>query len=67
MVAWDDSTICELTHPPLTAVGHDIVEHGATVARALFDVIDGASPTKLLASTPSLVVRGTTGRPKRRR
>ena len=63
IVAWDDSNLCELTYPPLSAVNHDVVHHGATVARTLFEVIDGAKPAQHLDSVPKLVVRGTIAAP----
>ena len=35
IVAWDDSTLCELVHPALTALRRDIPAAGATAARML--------------------------------
>jgi DNA-binding LacI/PurR family transcriptional regulator len=61
IIAWDDSVLCEHTFPKLTALSHDVVAFGAHVARRLFDVIDGAAPAAFLDSTPSLIVRGSTG------
>jgi DNA-binding LacI/PurR family transcriptional regulator len=63
LVAWDDSTLCRITHPPLTAMGHDVVAYGAEVARRLFGRLAGEEPVAALAGTPALRVRGSSGRP----
>lgn len=65
MVAWDDSTLCRLTHPTLTAMSHNIVAYGAEVTQRLFDLLDGALPAAHLYSTPALVVRESSGPPNR--
>ena len=39
--AWDDSLICQVVHPPLTAVSRDIVEYGIAAGRHLLAAIDG--------------------------
>ncbi|MBH0008394.1 LacI family DNA-binding transcriptional regulator [Salinibacterium sp. SWN1162] len=61
IIAWDDSALCQVTYPALTAVSHDVIALGAHVARRLFDLIDGAHPDAHLDSVPQLVIRGTTG------
>lgn len=63
VVAWDDSTLCRITHPPLTAIGHDVVGYGAAVAERLFDLLDGQDPSAVLAATPSLRLRGSSAPP----
>jgi DNA-binding LacI/PurR family transcriptional regulator len=60
VLAWDDSTLCEITHPQLSAMSHDVMGLGAHVARRLFDLLEGAPPAAHLDSTPRLVVRGST-------
>ncbi len=62
MIAWDDSPLCEVSYPPLSAMGHDVVAFGAHVARRLFDVAHGAEPGSFIDSTPTLRSRGTTSR-----
>ncbi|MEW1718124.1 LacI family DNA-binding transcriptional regulator [Streptomyces sp. NPDC093109] len=62
LVAWDDSLLCRLVTPGLTALGHDIVALGAHAARRLLDVIDGAAPSTHQDATPTLRVRASTGR-----
>ncbi|WP_141399184.1 LacI family DNA-binding transcriptional regulator [Curtobacterium sp. 'Ferrero'] len=61
VVAWDDSVGCQLAEPALTAAAHDIRAFGADTARAFLDVLGGAPPTSLLAETPTLVVRASSG------
>lgn len=42
IVAWDDSPLCRLVHPALTALGRDIPAYGAHAARHLLAVIGGS-------------------------
>lgn len=63
VLAWDDSALCEITHPQLSAMSHDVMGSGAHVATRLFDLLDGAPPAAYLDSTPRLVVRGSTAPP----
>jgi DNA-binding LacI/PurR family transcriptional regulator len=63
IVAWDDSTLCRITHPTLTAMSHDIVAYGGKVANHLFDLLDGAEPAAHLNSTPTLQIRGSSAPP----
>ena len=65
LVAWDDSTLCRITHPTLTAMSHNIVAYGAEVAQRMFDLLDGAKPAAHLYSTPALLVRESSGPPPR--
>lgn len=65
LLAWDDSQLCRLTHPPLSAMSHDVHQFGAEVARALFGVIEGTHQEALQVATPALTPRGSTGPPRR--
>ncbi|OKK16024.1 LacI family transcriptional regulator [Streptomyces sp. CB00455] len=65
LLAWDDSQLCRLTHPPLSAMSHDVHRFGEQVARALFGVIAGTHSGALQVPTPSLTIRGSTGPPGR--
>jgi DNA-binding LacI/PurR family transcriptional regulator len=65
LLAWDDSELCEITHPTLSALSHDVMAFGAHVARRLFDLLDGAEPAAHLDSTPVLVERQSTAPPRR--
>lgn len=59
LLAWDDSQLCRLTRPTLSAMSHDVHGFGADVARTLFDVIAGDGASHPVA-TPVLVPRGST-------
>ncbi|HEY3556204.1 MAG TPA: LacI family DNA-binding transcriptional regulator [Kribbella sp.] len=63
LVAWDDSPLCRITHPTLTALSHNVVGYGAEATRRLFDVLAGAHPQSHLYSTPLLTIRESSGRP----
>jgi len=63
ILAWDDSPLCEMTHPQLSAMSHDVMGYGAHVGRRLFELIEGTAPAAYLDSTPTLRVRGSTAPP----
>ncbi|MET9801789.1 LacI family DNA-binding transcriptional regulator [Streptomyces sp. NPDC006368] len=60
LLAWDDSQLCRLTHPTLSAMSHDVHHFGTEVARTLFKVIEGTHTGSLQVPTPSLTPRGST-------
>ncbi|SIN37346.1 LacI family DNA-binding transcriptional regulator [Micromonospora cremea] len=66
IVAWDDSPLCRLVHPPLTALGRDIPAYGAHAARQLLAVIAGQPATRVQDETPHLTPRGSTAPPRSR-
>ncbi|MEV7393129.1 LacI family DNA-binding transcriptional regulator [Streptomyces sp. NPDC091215] len=59
LLAWDDSQLCRLTHPTLSAMSHDVHGFGADVARTLFE--EGGSHA---VATPVLTPRGSTAPPR---
>ncbi len=61
IVAWDDSVLCGLVHPPLTAVSLDIPAYGAAVARRLLDLVSGLPVESGCNATPVLSPRASTG------
>ncbi|AGZ45204.1 LacI family DNA-binding transcriptional regulator [Actinoplanes friuliensis] len=63
IVAWDDSPVCGLVHPPLTALTRDIVAYGSHAARLLLAVIGGEQVGSRLDEPAHLVVRGSTAPP----
>lgn len=63
VLAWDDSDLCTITHPQLSALSHDVMAFGAHVGRRLFDLLDGAECAAHLDSTPVLVERESTAPP----
>ncbi|WP_434743141.1 LacI family DNA-binding transcriptional regulator [Micromonospora sp. SH-82] len=64
IVAWDDSPLCRLVHPPLTALGRDIPAYGAHAARALLAVVAGGPATGAQDETAHLTPRGSTAPPR---
>ena len=61
VVAWDDSPLCQLLHPPLTAVSLDVAAYGAEVARRLVDLAAGRPVESACYATAVLSPRGSTG------
>ena len=66
VVAWDDSALCGLVRPALTAVRPPIAERGAEAVRMLLDVIAGVEVAHRATDDAVLVPRDTTGPPRRR-
>jgi DNA-binding LacI/PurR family transcriptional regulator len=64
LLAWDDSQLCRLTHPTLSAMSHDVHGFGAEVARVLFDLLAGQEIPSRPVATPSLMPRGSTAPPR---
>jgi DNA-binding LacI/PurR family transcriptional regulator len=64
IVAWDDSPLCSLVHPPLTALSRDISEYGAHAARQLLAAIAGERVGSVEAGTAHLTPRGSTAPPR---
>lgn len=65
LLAWDDSQLCQLTRPTLSAMGHDIHSFGADVTQTLFDVMANREPASHAVEAPVLVPRASTGPPPR--
>ena len=63
IVAWDDSPLCQLLHPPLTALTRDTFAFGASAARSLLALLDGAEGTDVEDHVPVLVHRESTSVP----
>jgi DNA-binding LacI/PurR family transcriptional regulator len=61
IVAWDDSLVCQVVHPPLTAMMRDIPSYGSAVARRLLAEIDGEGVGDVEGQRAELVPRGSTG------
>ncbi|RCG29903.1 LacI family transcriptional regulator [Sphaerisporangium album] len=63
IVAWDDSPLCRLVGPPLTALSRDISAHGVQAARMLLSAMEG-SPVEDVHDEPAhLSPRGSTAPP----
>lgn len=63
IVGGDDSQLCVLVRPALTALSWDIQAYGAHTARVLLETIDGRSPASHQERVARLVVRASTGPP----
>ncbi|MDR1430735.1 MAG: ROK family protein [Propionibacteriaceae bacterium] len=60
LVAWDDSALCQLAEPPLSAVGHDVQVMGELVGNALAGVLAGERAQVYEAEQARLIWRGST-------
>jgi DNA-binding LacI/PurR family transcriptional regulator len=63
IVAGDDSQLCFLVRPALTALARDIQAYGRHTATVMMDVIGGRSPTSQPDRPTNLVVRASTAPP----
>jgi DNA-binding LacI/PurR family transcriptional regulator len=61
VLAWDDSAMCRLSHPPLSAMSMDVHAVGGLVAQCMLDLLTSGSITVPVAPPATLVVRGSTG------
>ncbi|HEY1571149.1 MAG TPA: LacI family DNA-binding transcriptional regulator [Pseudonocardiaceae bacterium] len=66
MVAWEDSPLCELVHPPLTALHRDVLTYGVHAARRLLAEERGQRAGNVKDAAHELVRRASSG-PARRR
>jgi DNA-binding LacI/PurR family transcriptional regulator len=64
ILAWDDSMLCRLATPALSAMSHDVRDLGALAANALLAVIDGGDAQDVTAPLPVFVERGSTALPR---
>ena len=62
IVAWDDSVLCSLVHPPLTALSRDVPTYGTKAAHQLMELIANGSAGSIQDETAHLVPRGSTAR-----
>jgi DNA-binding LacI/PurR family transcriptional regulator len=62
LIAWDDSPLCQLVRPALTALSRDVAAYGAHATRLLLAQLDADRVTTTQDATPRLVVRASTAR-----
>ena len=67
IISWDDSALCELMHPALTALRRDIAGAGSTAARMLRELAAGGRPESVMEATPVLQARASSGPARRPR
>jgi DNA-binding LacI/PurR family transcriptional regulator len=63
IVAGDDSQLCLLVRPALTALSWDIQSYGRDVAVVLLEMVSGKPPRSVLMARPRMTVRASTGPP----
>lgn len=63
IVARDDSPLCELVHPPLTALSRDIAAYGTHAARTSARVAGGEAVGHFQEESPVLTLRGGSASP----
>lgn len=64
LAAWDDSVLCRLVNPTLTALSRDVAAHGARAARALLDLASGTDVGHLVEPPAVLAVRDSSRAPE---
>jgi DNA-binding LacI/PurR family transcriptional regulator len=62
LIAWEDSALCQLVRPALTAVSRDIPSHGACAVGALERLMRGEVVEHVQAPQPVLTPRASTAR-----
>ncbi|MBO0871923.1 MAG: LacI family DNA-binding transcriptional regulator [Pseudonocardia sp.] len=60
VLAWDDSPLCELVHPAVTAFTHDVMAEASQAADLLLARIETGSVTDRWLDPPRLTVRAST-------
>ncbi|MFB7180907.1 LacI family DNA-binding transcriptional regulator [Streptomyces sp. NPDC056257] len=63
IVAWDDSALCRVTHPRLTALVRDTAGFGRLAAEELLAVLAGGPPGVRISEQPRLEPRESTAPP----
>lgn len=64
LLAWDDSPLCEITHPPLSAMHRDVLALGTVSTSLLLQLIDSGGEVEGIEGPRAVLQpRGTTGRP----
>ncbi|MGY4974077.1 substrate-binding domain-containing protein [Streptomyces nigrescens] len=63
IVAWDDSALCRVTHPRLTALVRDTPGFGRLAAQELLAVLDGGPLRAVQGELPHLEARESTATP----
>ncbi|GAA2343445.1 LacI family DNA-binding transcriptional regulator [Dactylosporangium salmoneum] len=65
VVAWDDSDLCQITVPEITAMVQTPALQAELTARALLRALAGGEPTHVVLPAGTLTARGSTRPPKR--
>lgn len=65
LVAWDDSALCQLSDPPLSALSHDVQRIGRLVGETMASLLTGQQPPVVEAPAIQFVQRDSVARVKR--
>ncbi|MET9274117.1 substrate-binding domain-containing protein [Kribbella sp. NPDC003557] len=63
VIAWDDTAVARLAHPPLSVVTVDVHGLGTIVGEAILAVMDGGDVTTYQVPKPTIRLAGSTARP----
>lgn len=63
LLAWDDSALCELSEPPLSAMSHDVRGIGELAGASVLHAIAGAAAQDTRAAKATIIERGSTAKP----
>jgi DNA-binding LacI/PurR family transcriptional regulator len=61
IISWDDSALCELVYPALTALRRDVAGAGSAAARMLRELAAGGRPENVTEAVPALQARMSSG------
>lgn len=61
ILAWDDSPLCELSDPPLSALSRDVSAYGADAAEVLLELVERGEASSVKASDATVVERKSVG------
>lgn len=61
VVAWEDSPLCRMVKPWLSALSRDTVQFGRTAAQELTALLDGGPSRTVQVPLPGLIERDSTG------
>ncbi|WP_456820429.1 LacI family DNA-binding transcriptional regulator [Cellulomonas sp. URHB0016] len=67
LLAWDDSALCRLSHPPLSAMSLDVHGMGVQVADSVLNLLASGAVVSSSAPLPCLISRGSTAPARRPR
>jgi DNA-binding LacI/PurR family transcriptional regulator len=63
VIAWDDTAVARLAHPPLSVVTVDVHGLGTIVGEAILTVMDGGEVTTYQVPSPTIRLAGSTAVP----
>jgi DNA-binding LacI/PurR family transcriptional regulator len=64
VVSWEDSVLCRMVHPFLTALSRDPVTFGRIAAQELTALLDGGAARSVHVPLPELIERESTAAPR---